>query len=776
MLRRPMIFVAGGLALASFIYSVVNSETSIVLMGLILPAAALCLFGRNKAVVIICISFVVGLVNVNIKSGGQETIEKKENISVTGTVKQVREKTGEKGYLQMELDAGEKMLVNVYKSERKTEEKRSISSPVPGWKIVVTGDISEPDGRRNPRCFDYKLYLKSKGITKIMEADTIEIIDKHPSLSGRLFMVKKTCLDKIKNNGNPETAAMLGGILFGDKTEIDESVTEDFRKNGTAHILAVSGLHIGIIYRFLYLIWGFISKAFTPVPSCKSKVFFIVTTVFLICYTALASFSTSVIRAVIMVIMHMFAGLSGRRYDLGSSAFAVAAASMLVNPWIVYNISFQMSFLAVLTMAVLLPYIKMTFKGVLAAGIAVQLGLGPFMVYTFNSISVISFLINIPVIFLAGITVPAGLCCLVLGFWDFQVIYGFVLSVTDFLCHVLVRLNEVTCIEGITCFNAVSPPVESVVAWYLIMLLLLSEGGRLTLMTKGRKYLAAASAVIIVTSGIFGFITDDEFGDAKAVFVDVGQGSCLCIRSEGKVYLFDGGGKENYNVGNKILKPYLLKNGMSSVDGAFVTHLHTDHYKGICELAKAGMIKRLFVYDGNRCREKRIVRDTGLSKDKITYVHGGMAMNISGECSVHVLMPQAVVSADSVEEDDENSLSLIFRIVFSGRAGETSVLVTGDVNEDAERELCKLWRNFGETVLSVGHHGSRYSTCDELLDCVNPSVAVIQVGENVYGHPTREVLSRLEERNVPVYRNDIDGAVGLKVEGGKIINVSTEIR
>lgn len=112
-------------------------------------------------------------------------------------------------------------------------------------------------------------------------------------------------------------------------------------------------------------------------------------------------------------------------------------------------------------------------------------------------------------------------------------------------------------------------------------------------------------------------------------------------------------------------------------------------------------------------------------------------------------------------------------MVFEGSEGITSILVTGDVDDSVEREICESWQSRGDTILSVAHHGSRFSTCEELLDRINPVMAVIQVGRNNYGHPSPEVLGRLEDRNIPVYRNDEQGAVGLVIDEGRVKEVKT---
>ena len=275
--------------------------------------------------------------------------------------------------------------------------------------------------------------------------------------------------------------------------------------------------------------------------------------------------------------------------------------------------------------------------------------------------------------------------------------------------------------------------------------------------------------------------------------MDVGQGDCVCVRTDAGVmsrqrcYLFDGGGSADYNVGKKVLREYLLKNGVSHVDAAFVTHLHTDHYKGICELAKEGMVDRIYVYEANLLKRQQIIDETGLTEDRIEYLAAGDMVDLDGvhnhdSVYVEVLHPRRTSASEYrkliADETDENILSLVFKVTFSGRRDSTSVLITGDMGEDGEAELSKSARTaLKSDILKVGHHGSKTSSTEGFLAAVRPDVAVIQVGKNnMYGHPTPEAIERLTAAGAEIYRNDLMGAIGFDIRRGKIEEVKTMIR
>ncbi|MBQ0079336.1 MAG: MBL fold metallo-hydrolase, partial [Eubacterium sp.] len=248
-------------------------------------------------------------------------------------------------------------------------------------------------------------------------------------------------------------------------------------------------------------------------------------------------------------------------------------------------------------------------------------------------------------------------------------------------------------------------------------------------------------------------------------------GDCVHIKTEdNKNYLMDGGGSENYQVGKKTLRPYLLKNGVSHIDGAMVTHLHTDHYQGIIELCKEGMVDKLIVYEGNQMFEDEILADTGLKREDVIYVGGGDKLNLGKGARADILWPEkksvSEYKRSITSETDENEISLIIKVTVN----DVDVLVTGDVDAECEEMMINAkGESASASVLKVAHHGSRYSWSDSFMDAVKPEMAVIQVGKNNYGHPTSEVLDGLEARGIPVMRNDLMGAIGLDVRKGQII-------
>lgn len=604
-----------------------------------------------------------------------------------------------------------------------------------GRRILTSGALAPPESSGNPRTFDYSLYLKSKGISHVTTMQEYTLCDgaqnplallKTNILRGRdRFLLSLPCKEAER--------ALLSGILFGDTQSLEEETYEQFRSNGTAHVLAVSGLHIGILYAAWRRLFG--------KKQSKGALFLLL--VFLCFYGTITLWSVSVTRAILLILLVVYAERTDRRYDLLTSLSAVALLVVLRNPFAVFGASFQMSFLAVCAMAFFGPFLlrKMPLwvPDSVAGILAIQMGMIPYTAYVFNYVPLLAILCNLPVVYLLSLIVPMGLAamvlCLITGTSG---VPGMVLVS---LATMLRDVNGWFSMLGRFAADVQSPPFWFLLGIYCIMFFVTSEEfvilkgrGQKEALRRWGSLLLAGCALLFACGGT-------PMDKASLIFVDVGQGDCLHIRAGHSVdLLIDGGGKEDYNVGKKILKPYLLKNGAGDVDLAMATHLHTDHYKGLQELCACYRVKRLLI--------------SGKAGDVI---------RVSDRCRIELLWPEE----RNPDTEDENVNSLIFRVEIDG----VSVLVTGDLTEEGEQAMLDRYRGTDKLdcdILKVAHHGSKYSSTSAFLEAVSPRIAVISVGRNTYGHPTPEALARLRECGAAVYRTDTMGAVGIITRGGML--------
>ena len=594
--------------------------------------------------------------------------------------------------------------------------------------------LEMPQGRRNPGCFDYALYLKSQGIFFQCSADELEIAVEYANLYDRVsaWLVEKRY--GFTEQLNPASKGLISGVLFGDTSALSEDIYDDFRKNGTAHVLAVSGLHVGILYSLYRKIFG---NSRSPAAACCLLML-------LAAYGTISMWTPSVIRAGLMICLHTAAQLLDLRYDMATGLSTVALLLILINPYVIFGTGFQMSFLAVSSICFITPVLSEKLPDGTATALAVNLGLLFYQMYQFNYISLVSLLANIPVIYLAGILVPAALAAFFL-FAFVSYVPEILHIVLDSLCFFTVKLNELSTLGGYGSCDVVSPPLWLLFSAYFLLFFLLSEQN-LVFCHRRRLGLIAAALVL----GLIGsFFMSDLYGSpvskADLVFVDVGQGDCIHIRDGSRDVLIDGGGSWSYNIGKETLKPYLLKNGAWNVDMAIATHLHMDHFKGLEELTD--------VYPVKQTR-------TGLT--------AGDVIPVSERVWIETLWPLEI---DPTEGQESNEACSVFMIHYD----DWKILITGDLDEAGELKMVEYYERKGlkkrlqAHILKVGHHGSATSTSDVFLDAVNPQIAVFQVGEhNNYGHPSDITVEKIQKRGIIIKRNDYNGAVGFSFQKDRI--------
>jgi competence protein ComEC len=460
----------------------------------------------------------------------------------------------------------------------------------------------------------------------------------------------------------------------------------------------------------------------------------------------------------------------------------------------------------------------------------IQIGMMPLIAYEFNYITPAGLLLNPPIVAMAGWVLPVGVSMLLAlplcqaapapgHIWDLAA------HAEGVLLGWMERLTGIADGAAYGHFNVVSPPAPLLFLFYGLLFFAMSETRTLLFARRGFRK-AAAACVLIVCAAAATFASPYCRQDRSSlVFVDVGQGDCLHVRTpDGRNYLIDGGGDIDYNVGKKTLLPYLLKNGVGRLDGVFATHLHTDHWKGLVELSREMDVGTAYLYEGNRVRDVVDVagmdspiesanddgtevalsfprgaegageepagdeRNAGnpstvecINVSGVVYLAQGDSVTIGDGVAVDVLWPprrtdaEYVAAAEDEEngDGDENASSLIMKIDYEG----VTALMTGDAGFEAEEALLKADDESSladgisalrSRILKVGHHGSKYSTSEEFLTAVDPDAAVIQCGKNTFGHPTAEVLARLAADDIMVFRNDLGGAVMLRIRDGKV--------
>lgn len=524
------------------------------------------------------------------------------------------------------------------------------------------------------------------------------------------------------------TRGILMGMVFGDTTYLDEDVYEGFRKNGTAHVLAVSGLHVGILYKWLKKAIGRRQTIFSVIAIA----------IIMITYCFLSSFSASALRAAAMIILSTTGIYMDRRYDMLTAASLTALIFTVMNPYIIFNAGFQMSFIAVCSIAFFYKRMPYKIPDSVAIMISANIGLMLYQIYVFNWFSVSSFIANVPVVYLVSITVPLGLAHFALFCIAGEI--PVIETITSALSGMIVKINEFLSF-GSGGFDMISPPLWLVILLYFIMFFLASEQLEIMVHRKEQVKILFIIIVFIAFSMFIKTASYQPLKESELVFVDVGQGDCVHVKAGEKNILIDGGGKADYNIGKNTLKPYLLKNGVNYVDLSLATHRHTDHFKGLDELWQEGMADE---------------PKTGLT--------AGEVFHVSENIKIETLWP---LSLEDDKKQDENANCTVFMIYLNGY----KILVTGDLDVAGEKKMIAHYEKSDKLkadILKIGHHGSKTSTSEDLLESVSPRFAVIQVGQNNYGHPDSKIIEKCCLKGIIVLRNDTHGAVGFSFEKNQI--------
>ena len=709
--------------------------------------------------------------------------------------------------IRKEGDLHAKVLVVL---DRKTAEKSllqddSMNDDLPdfanvygctGAMVKAKGEYSELSSADNPGCFDYSLYMKSKGVTAGFKADSIEVIDGNETIVTGIRRYLYATRESFIRRFDEETAGFIRGVIFGDKSEIDDDILDEFNSNSTGHILAVSGLHIG----FLYGLLRFLTSHRKTMPVSMMIIALI------LLYGEMTMWSPATVRACIVLTVSLLSAIVRRRSDLLTSISLAAFLILSFQPYQLFNSGFQLSFLALCGISFLTNPIASVTGETIAVMLAVQIGTLPVIAYSFCSINPLSILINVPVILLSSLLVP--LCILML---IIQVIVGMTpeagFGLAELISFAIIKINHILGFGGSFSIRTAGPGAAAIILIYVFVFGLSSEWTRVMLLRKGIKTVFKQGILLLMPllmlfSCLFNPLSDDEI-----VFVAVGQGDCTHIRASGHDMLIDGGGQKAYNsdsrnssdsgnedsrtsdkdnegnrdgfnVGKSILMPYLLHSGAENIDMALVTHLHTDHYKGINELSEifpVGAIGIPIDYRGSvqafeaqdSGNQNSDMRASDSVSAEVIYIKPDTKIELSDDVYIEAIWP-AETSEEPLAADDPNEHNTVYMINYKG----IKTMITGDLLEEDEKEMVDFYKDtdvLNCDILKVAHHGSKSSSSETFLDAASPSIAVIQCGRNnIYGHPHQQTLERLEERGIKVYRTDLNGAVGIDLDGAGI--------
>ncbi len=561
----------------------------------------------------------------------------------------------------------------------------------------------------NPNSFNYELYLLSLGFDDVIKQS--ESVFVPIKISYKVNYLQQV----IKKLSVSEFSAYYKAILFADKSDLDQEV---FQINGTSHILAISGLHIGLIYGAVYLSL-FMFKKYRKLVACMV----------VIIYVILINHPISAVRACLMIVLSLLATYKCRKYDLLQTLGFIALLFMIYNPFVVFHTGFQYSFVAVITIEIFYNGVfrKMKSKlfGIMILPLVIQIAMLPLTLYHQNSIHLLSFVANILSVFFISWVLYGLLIYMIVPI-------PILLEFTDFLFAIILKLNEAIASQEFFILESPSPPLILVILFYCIAILIREK--------RLRKLLLYLSGVIVMCLLIYHSIVIEVY------FLDVGQGDAILIKKGFNSLMIDGGKSSE----DAPLKEILLKQGIMNIDVMMLSHSDMDHLGGLIDINAMTQASTLLYKEPNQIKE---------NFNHLVYSHN-LACN--GETvDLNFLKFESIYYPS---QNTNNNASLIGYLTLY----ETTLFVSGDIETSVE-ELLKLK---DVDILKVPHHGSKTSSTERFLDQLKPEVAVICVGKNNYGHPHQGVLDRYDVLGTDVYKT-IDGCVKFYVLPFNIYFVKT---
>lgn len=610
-----------------------------------------------------------------------------------------------------------------------------------GDKIQATGKIKLPTSYKNPGQIDIVTRLKAEGITARMSADKlgvkIEPVDGNfrTEFLRKISNIRQHYRDSMEKIVSDRDAAAIFAMLFGGYDGISENLLEEFQATGIIHILSVSGSHMSLLaaataYLCLLL-------KIPRMPTLVLGIFVIVT------YTLLSGMLPQVIRSACMGIL-IFIGTTFHLEFISSRFLTLTALLMLINqPLLLFDISFQLSFSATAGLLYLSPKIQsklFRLPSFVAYPIAMTLGAQiaglPIVIWYFNQVSLVSFLANIFVLPILELVIVGGLFGgIIAAIFPFA---GKILFVAESI--IFGAGAEINRLIASLPFSSIQVPTVGFLAGAIYYAAIIF-----------RRVEVFVLLVIILLTNFFSFGKEVEVN-----FVDVGQGDCAIVLTPNKKCLiFDTGGvrEKVFDIGERVVIPYLKHEGVREVEMIFLTHVHEDHSGGAGSVIKKFPVREIITASEPKSEYAAVF---GIGEEFLTNLRQGRRGEKFFVDGVEVEVIHVA------ETGTGNEISNVYRV----RYGAVSFLITGDLVIDLEKKILADGTDVSSTVLKVAHHGSATSSDENFLRAVNPKCAVISVGYgNNFGHPRAEVLDRLNKLGIKIFRTDQDGLIKFKTDG-----------
>ena len=717
-----------------------------------------------------------------------------DSITLTGLVYDIgKGETFQKVYVK-DVILWDGKSQSYYKEERVLVYVKN-NAPLIGEVVQVKGTISFFQEARNPGNFNQKSYYQKQNIHGMVWSTQMEklqdLCEKSSwwKMKRRLRNFRDSWQENLLKLLGDKDGAVLSAMLLGEKSGMDQEVKDIYQANGIAHILAISSLHLmfvgGNMYRSLRRLTGSYGLAgFLGI-------------LFLWIYILMVGVTVSAVRALVMFLFQVGAAMAGRKYDIPTAYVTALFVVLIWRPLSLYDGGFWMSFGAVFAVLFVSPIlmgrkkkdvkkkkrktiekIKENAKESFGVSLGIQLTMFPLLLYYYYEFAPLSLLLNLLVIPLMSLLLASGM----IG--SFLLIFlrplGVCLLWISKAILILFRFSgeKALLIPG-SRWVVGQPKIWQIMAYYGIFGLIFvwkwmergeakKENDESLIGTQEGSCQQKQNLRKMIRAGIllFGLLLllmhPEEMRRFRLMFLDVGQGDSIYIKSPGGLHiLVDGGSSDVKEVGHYRIEPYLKCRGVGSLDYVFVSHGDTDHMNGIEELMER---QKLGVKIKNLVLPEEIYWDDSLNSlakkaasngiPVWTFSQGKEICDKSGKFYISCLGP----GDEKIKTG--NAASMVLKVT----SGELDLLLTGDVEGQGEEDLFQVlnenYKEINWDLLKVAHHGSKNSTGEELLNLLQPREAIISAGiNNSYGHPHKETLQRLKEAGCIIRSTQNQGGI-----------------
>jgi competence protein ComEC len=596
--------------------------------------------------------------------------------------------------------------------------------------------------------------------------------------------------DFLNREASPPASGIFKALVLGEQGDIPEEIKEYFILTGTAHLLAISGDQFGIValLSFSLLIWILKRSEFLLLSISIRKWAAGLTIPCIVLYAFIAGGGISVIRAAIMVITFLVSILLDRERNLLHTLGLAAFLILILSPPSLFDVSFQLSFLAVLSILYLVPRILQEFKqegisallktlwkknimkyimlSLLVTAVAI-IGTAPFVALHFNRFAPIGFFTNLFIVPWVGfLIVPLSLAASIFSFL-FTPLATLLMAVNSFITLMLLRVLAFFASLPFASLFVSTPTLFEIILFYLLLFLSVHVKKR-----RMARYLFLGVCVVSVLDVAFWNLRDSFQKDLRLSFIDVGHGDSILIEfPQGKRMLIDGGGlyDDRFDTGKNVIAPFLWSRKIRRIDALVLTHPDPDHLKGLNFIASQFSIGQFWdngfqtesesYLELRKILNERKIRTQSLNEEMPPQTINGV--------EISVLNPPMwrVTQRRTQNPRDMNNASLVMKLRFKN----VSVLLTGDIGKEAEERMLRRDYLLRSDILKIPHHGSSSSSSTPFLERVKPTHAILSVGERNIGRlPHPEVLKRYLQVGSKILRTDKHGAITVMTDGETI--------